>query len=155
MTDKQCSMCCEVWPPASFYPDKSKKDGLSSRCRKCQKRASAERYAADPETAKAKMAEWQRDNKEVRASYRWRDKLALIKAYGGQCVCCHESAPEFLTIDHVGGWGKNHRRDSGYGYNMVSFLKKAGYPQDGTFRLLCFNCNCSLGIFGRCPHEED
>lgn len=37
-------------------------------------------------------------------------KQAVIDAYGGSCVCCGETAFEFLSIDHLKGNGAAHRR---------------------------------------------
>ena len=81
-----------------------------------------------------------------------RDKA--FTAYGGyECSCCGELHREFLTIDHVGGGGAAHRREIGRApYALFLWMKRNGYP-DG-FRVLCMNCNFSLGIHGYCPHEE-
>ena len=79
-------------------------------------------------------------------------KRDVIEAYGGKCSCCGEAEPRFLTIDHINGDGRQHRREVGRGYKLYDWLTRQGYPRDG-FRLLCFNCNCARGQFGTCPHE--
>jgi hypothetical protein len=80
----------------------------------------------------------------------------VIEAYGGECVCCGESLPEFLTVDHTDGGGSDHRRKVSHGSGGTGFyawLKRHGFPQDG-FQLLCFNCNLGRQINGGvCPHQ--
>jgi hypothetical protein len=78
-------------------------------------------------------------------------KSRIFAAYGGKCACCLESRIEFLTLDHINGDGKTHRKQVGRS-NVYRDVEKRGYP--ATFRLLCFNCNCSRGIHGYCPHES-
>lgn len=81
-------------------------------------------------------------------------KLEIIEAYGGQCACCGEANPGFLTIDHVNNDGKTHRDEVGSGHGVYRWLKKNGFPQEG-FQLLCFNCNSGRHINGgTCPHKE-
>ena len=81
-------------------------------------------------------------------------RLEVIEAYGGICDCCGETLAEFLTIDHINGSGKKHRDSiGGGGANFYRWLKKQEFPKD-RFRLLCYNCNCSLGNYGYCPHKE-
>lgn len=85
-------------------------------------------------------------------------KLEVIKAYGGVCVCCGETHIEFLTIDHTGGTGAEHRRklfgqDRTAGTRFYYWLRRNNYPEG--FRVLCFNCNCAIGFFSYCPHEKE
>lgn len=85
---------------------------------------------------------------------RWRN--AAHAAYGGKCVCCGESNPAFLTIDHVNEDGAAHRKalNAQAGLYIYDWLRKQGYP-DG-FQLLCFNCNCARSMRGDgvCPHQR-
>ena len=77
-------------------------------------------------------------------------KQEVIQTYGGCCVCCGESKPDFLTMDHVNGDGGQCRRTS----TRSSWLaaKQAGFPPN--FRILCFNCNFSAGRHdGMCCHQ--
>lgn len=80
-------------------------------------------------------------------------KTEAIAAYGSRCACCGEDTPEFLTIDHVHGDGRSHRREVGRGHGIYRWLKKHGYPKD-RFQLLCFNCNCAKGTGKECPHQK-
>jgi hypothetical protein len=82
-------------------------------------------------------------------------KKDAIAAYGGKCRCCGERIEEFLSIDHRKGGGQVHRKEIGSGgYRVYRWLKQHGYPQED-FQVLCFNCNCSRGFFGYCPHEKE
>ncbi len=76
----------------------------------------------------------------------------VLDAYGRKCACCGQSAEEFLSVDHIKGGGTKHRRElKRYGGTFYRYLKKKGWP-DG-YRILCHNCNLSLGFYGYCPHE--
>lgn len=85
-------------------------------------------------------------------------KAEAIAAYGGTCQCpcgCSVYELEFLTLDHEQGGGRKHRESlgaKGSGIAFYSWLKKHGYPKDG-LRTMCWNCNCSRGMYGFCPRE--
>jgi hypothetical protein len=81
-------------------------------------------------------------------------RAEALTAYGNRCQCCGEDTPEFLTIDHVHGDGRHHRKQIGRGgTTLYRWLKKHGYPKD-RFTLLCFNCNCAKGTNKQCPHQR-
>lgn len=101
--------------------------------------------------------EWYARNRaKARAAARRRNqeiKREVFDHYGGKCNCCGESMIEFLTIDHIDNDGAAHRRILGYSGRGTAFyrwIKRNGYP--GNLRVLCYNCNSSLGHFGYCPH---
>lgn len=83
-------------------------------------------------------------------------KQEVIDHYGGSCACCGITELKFLTIDHAEGRGAGakHRRetDNIAGGAMHKWLKKNNYPDN--FRILCWNCNLSIGLRGYCPHER-
>lgn len=82
-------------------------------------------------------------------------KREIVDAYGGKCECCEESTIEFLTIDHINGDGAEHRRKiGGKGRRIYAEIKREGFPKD-RYRLLCLNCNISLGFYGYCPHHPE
>ncbi len=78
----------------------------------------------------------------------------IISAYGGKCACCGESFQEFLSIDHTGNWNHTqpNKSDKRGGMALYRKLRALGFPKDA-YRLLCFNCNMSVGIYGYCPHR--
>jgi len=84
-------------------------------------------------------------------------KLEVFEAYGGsKCQCCGEHHVEFLSIDHIAGGGRAHRREvfgvENEGGNLYAWLKRQGYPEG--YRVLCMNCNCAYGHHGYCPHSR-
>ncbi len=102
----------------------------------------------------ARVSEWNRRNPERRKAAFKKEQRELKRSvrerYGGVCKCCGERRPEFLTIDHVDGGGSAHRKQVGCVYR---WLKRQGFPSG--FQVLCYNCNCAKGFFGRCPHEAE
>jgi hypothetical protein len=89
---------------------------------------------------------------QVRIKYRKYRRL-VINHYGGSCACCGESNMEFLAVDHINGGGNKHRTELGRSVarHFYRWLKKHGFP-DG-YRVLCHNCNQSIGLYGYCPHK--
>jgi hypothetical protein len=86
-----------------------------------------------------------------------RIKKQIIEAYGGKCVCCGEDHYEFLTIDHINNDGYLERSGvakNRTGTKMYRWLLKNNCPKDN-YQLLCFNCNCSKGNLGYCPHHPE
>jgi hypothetical protein len=80
-------------------------------------------------------------------------KIQIINGYGGKCECCGETNFEFLTLDHINGGGNKERTTTAKGFGLYRRLIKEGFPREG-YRLLCMNCNFSLGKYGYCPHKK-
>lgn len=78
-------------------------------------------------------------------------KQEMVAAYGGQCACCGEKNPKFLSLDHKNNDGhRDRRRDVILWYH----LKKQGWPKDH-HQILCFNCNLGRAAnYGVCPHHD-
>lgn len=129
------------------------------------------RYQTDPEyreKVKKRAVEYNRNHPDKRRAYYLAHRNRLIERakgnsrkrrmevlihYSGDppiCNCCGETSVEFLTIDHINGGGCKHRERIGSG--LYSWLKNSGFP--GGFRVLCYNCNQSLGHYGYCPHKN-
>ena len=87
--------------------------------------------------------ELKRRSREARLELR----KQVMEHYGGKCQCCKESNIGFLTIDHIDGGGRLHRKNI---HNLYRWLRIQGFPPG--FQVLCYNCNCSKGILGACPH---
>ena len=77
----------------------------------------------------------------------------IVKSYGGKCVCCGESNFEFLALDHVNGGGRQDRIKNGPVNQEYYQIIKKNYPKK--YRLLCHNCNQSLGYYKYCPHNKE
>jgi hypothetical protein len=101
-------------------------------------------------TPKYKESERQRSKKRYTE-----DKKIILEHYGGnppKCACCGESRYEFLSIDHINGGGRQHRKTV-HARSFYLWLIKNNFPEE--YRILCFNCNCARGFFGYCPHEKE
>lgn len=126
---------------AQCHPDRPAL--AKGKCHKCYEK---ERYWNNPE----RMQEVARESGK-----RTRDRLReqLLAAYGGKCACprCPETNQAFLTLEHVGGGGRAHRK--AVGSHSYADLRRRGYPQEG-FTLLCWNCNAGSRFTGTCPHME-
>ncbi len=106
---------------------------------------SKKRWERMPESEKAIQRKWQ-------AELRQKQKKMVMEHYGGCCACCGETRIEFLAIDHIHGDGNKHRAEMGSGGRIYRWLIQNNYPTD-RFRVLCHNCNFSLGHYGYCPHN--
>jgi hypothetical protein len=73
-------------------------------------------------------------------------KQYLFNAYGSKCACCSESNFDKLTIDHINNDGAEHRKRVG-GHYVYDDIIEQGCPKD-KYRLLCFNCNMSMNVYG-------
>lgn len=95
-TSKTCAKCKSVLPLSLFNKNKSKKDGLGTKCRPCANRHSKKyhienheahlargraAYAKNPEAFKAKAKKWQLENperkRELAAGYRLLDSKKI------------------------------------------------------------------------------
>lgn len=147
---KICSKCLKNKLIKSFYvgrPDLKDRARYMSRCKKCLNKINRDRFKNDPalrkRTVKRLCASAKIARKELRRT--------IFNAYGNKCACCGEDKIEFLAIDHIKGGGYLHwksRNSDGVYRDII----KMGFPKT-KFRLLCHNCNTSLGRFGYCPHK--
>lgn len=77
----------------------------------------------------------------------------IIDKYGGKCNCCGESTFEFLSFDHKNGGGSKHRKELGRGSSvLLRWIVNNDFPD--SIRILCHNCNQSMGCYGYCPHNK-
>jgi len=178
-----CNRCKILKEISEFGKWSYAKDGLMKYCKKCASERVAEYTNKNPEKVKEsrkksgkKYYENNKDeikktsaerhrskmlNPEHRAKIssvakRKRDslKLEMISSLGGRCSCCGISEPRFLSIEHIGGGGCEHRRQcGGTSYGVLLDAKKQGWPKN-KFDVLCFNCNLARAKLGYCPHEK-
>ena len=133
LDEKKCTKCLRLLPANIEYygADRQKKDGLSSSCKECRSR-----------WAKQELQDL---------------RYKCINHYSNgtlACECCGESHYEFLALDHIHGNGREHRAITGVAAQMYRWIIKNNYPDD-LFRVLCHNCNWSMGVRGYCPHEHE
>lgn len=125
----RCSRC-ELW--------KVKSEGFHKGqgwCKSCSRQGRLDRLEKANATARV------RDRRQIRR---------VLEAFGAVCVCCGEREMGFLTIDHIHGGGTRERKQKGTKGSLYGRVWRQGCPRD-KYRILCFNCNCSIGILGRRP----
>lgn len=112
-----------------FHACKRNRSGISSTCKVCRR------------------AQINTRNRALR--------VKVLSRYSGggnpKCACCGVTNLEFLSLDHINGGGRQHRKT--VKIRWWEWLRKNKYPEG--FRVLCHNCNQSIGIYGYCPHQTD
>ena len=139
---KKCSSCHEEKSFDQFYPSKITALGIQSTCRDCDIIRARQRRR-DPLKRPLTLTQ--------ERVHRARTRDLVFEAYGGyKCVCCGETEPKFLSIDHINNDGAKHKKKTNS--NLYRWLKKNDYPSG--FQVLCMNCNCGkYRNGGICPHK--
>lgn len=97
------------------------------------------------------LEEWRISHRGYNKEISRKRRQEVISHYGGKCVCCGETYPGFLVIDHIDGGGGKHRKETGA--NITEWLRRNNYPVG--FQVLCFNCNWGkYANDGICPHKS-
>ena len=141
-----------------FIPHKLSLHGRANICRKCKTAYQRQWYKIykDSPNYKRKRPRTRSENMR-RREYNKIRRLKLIELYGGKCVCCGETHPEFLTLDHIQGNGATERKRLGTSDSIykkaIKMLNENEEEARKNYRLLCWNCNCALGHYGYCPHN--
>jgi hypothetical protein len=113
----------------------------------------AKRSEASREQQLEATRQWRLKHPDYARERRWAIKKEVMAHYGGRCRCCNETELAFLTIDHVGGWGKAHREEVGEVAQLVyADIRRNGFP-DG-FQVLCHNCHNASNTVEGCPHTR-
>lgn len=93
-----------------------------------------------------------------KANYKHRQglKQQVVVLLGGKCSCCGETELAFLSVEHVGRWGAQHRRNDGWkarGAELYRRIINGLYPKD-KFDVLCMNCQIATKDGRECPHQK-
>lgn len=155
-----CSKCNDIKPCTAFHRDNSKNCGHTTICKACVSSRQREARIADPDAYEVRLADMKTYAKRPdvvakRIEKGRADKRRAVELYGNRCACCGITGLEFLTFDHIGGWGAEHRSADSTAGQIVNWIRRRGWIIDPRLRLLCWNCNCSRGIFGFCPHNPE
>lgn len=130
---------------------KKNKEAIDKKCKKY--------YEENKEKFKVYRRKWRKNNPEKakeslkKSTKKWREKnpnhyiesrkirrLKVLTHYGGnppRCAHCGETIYEFLTIDHIHGGGKRHRKK--ISNNTYRWLINNNFLKG--FQVLCYNCN--------------
>ena len=123
---KKCASCKNIKPLSDFRKDKTRKDGLQTRCKQCAsiayKKAYQERYA---------------DKIKVRNKKRWdENRKRLVEHKRSACEKCGETHIACLELHHVDPSRKEFQLSSSLHMRWERIeeeLKKC--------QLLCANCH--------------
>ena len=80
-------------------------------------------------------------------------RIKMLDDLGGKCACCGERNKIFLCLDHIKGGGRREHSRKGGAQGVWKRAIKDGLPKD-RYRVLCWNCNAALGLYGFCPHSK-
>lgn len=144
----KCSKCGAEKPLDAYY--KRTNGRLHTECKSC--------YIARVGERSRRRDVRDRDNAALRARRR-KTRDQVFAAYGGyRCVCCGESEPKFLTLDHINNDGGQFRAEmlgkrTMAGYHTYRWLLKNGCPP--TVQVMCMNCQHGKAQNGGiCPHQK-
>ena len=140
---KRCPQCRKNKSIRGFYKDKRHTDGLTSQCRQCRK----EYYQRPTMIAHRKKQQHERCQFLRSAAFA---KLTSCP----RCVICGCIEDRMLTIDHVGGGGAQHRKETGSRSTVVFYrLVVSDVNAKFKYRILCGGCNFYLPLYGNNEQE--
>jgi hypothetical protein len=118
------------------------------------RRKARERWAKNRERNRTASREYYQKNKKHRQQlarkYAKKIRKIVIDGYGGKCACCGENHQEFLAIHHINGGGTKERKRT-HAHMLYRKIISHNFPSE--YKVLCHNCNASLGHYGYCPHN--
>lgn len=154
IVSKLCARCKEEKQISEFYNEDLRVLGEGKYCRNCLLIA-LKISSSSNKIPKKSFSKNQHRYDKMRKTKATALREIVLENYGSKCGCCRESNYEFLAIDHVNGDGAKMRRNKEHpatGYSLYKWIIENNFPK--IFRILCHNCNQSLGIYGYCPHEK-
>lgn len=96
----------------------------------------------------------ERGRKKMQETYR-DIRREVLQIYGGRCVCCGNSNPKYLQLDHVnndGGMERKQLPPHVRGGQFYKYVLKLGYIRSD-LQLLCANCH-NARRYGGCTSED-
>lgn len=158
---KVCRRCHKTQPIEWFrLVNNSGRVYRLNTCKTCVAKQVSEYQRGNRETYNENMRRFRRENLEhVREygrnsarNFRKKQCAKVHAAYGGKCVCCGETEPLFLAIDHIKNDGHRERKTKPPG-SFYGRIVRAGFPK--RYQLLCYNCNVGKHRNGGiCPHQK-
>jgi hypothetical protein len=167
-TERACKSCTVLKPIASFQERNTARNGgrptYRYSCFDCESAKALARYhelknkgacshcGQPPMEGFGTCESCYIKNKMARDSAVAALRELVLSAYGRKCSHCKDPCIGCLEIDHVGGWGKEHKDSRGrrlQGYGLWVWIRDNGFP--ATLRLLCGSCHSSLSYRGELP----
>ena len=129
-------------------------------CQSCYGKQTKARHKADPillqrvRDSQNRSHARHRQTRNQRTADRNRQiRIQVIEGLGGKCVCCGETERICLCLVHIKGGGRREYQKLGSSAMICKLALKEGLPTD-KYRVLCWNCNAALGLWGYCPHSQ-
>jgi len=109
-------------------------------CNRCHKNNVNEGYKRCSDcNIKTKERYYLKDRSNVKQN-KSKIKEMVFSHYGNKCNICGENDIIFLTIDHLFGNGRRHRKSIGKNSSAFYYwIIKNNFPHE--FQILCYNCN--------------
>ena len=178
ISERKCLSCLQILPLSEFHRCYKKPVGYVSRCKRCSQARAQTYYAQNRERLREQHRIYAREryDPELRrdrgrrhneryetlhgikrhVAYAQTIRQDVLMHYSGdnpQCACCGENHLQFLALDHVNGGGNKEKKIlRKTGTRFFGWLKSHNYPSG--YRVLCHNCNMSMGFYGFCPHAK-
>jgi len=131
---KKCWICKKNKSRNSFHKDSHGYDGLTARCKICDKS-----YRKEARAKYLKIYNQKRHEEEKRKR---RDlRLEILQLLGGICVRCGFEDIRALQVDHIHGGGVKERKLMNSIGRWELYLLKEIKKGSKKYQLLCANCN--------------
>ena len=152
MTIKRCYICGLEKDESEFSKDKSRKDGLSNKCKSCSSIRYKHWSYKHREQLTNYRTEWRKLNPEKQREYSRTTKNNRnnqLDSYKTDCVKCGESRRYVIDFHHINNDDKSF---------SVSLAKQKGYsakhilPELSKCVCLCRNCHTEFHyLYGNVP----
>jgi len=150
---KECVDCHESKELGDFVKDRGSRKNFCKPCQRIRRKAyysvpeNLERFRqSQRRTRSSNREKYNAQNRE----YRQKQRQTVLVHYGGVCVCCGDSTPEFLALDHKNNDGYVWRKAT-KNRNLAHWAAVHGFPDD--LQLMCHNCNMAKSLYKACPHQ--
>ena len=168
-TERVCKTCGINKPIDRYQPQNAtrEQDWVTYRqsCRVCESAKAMQRYEARKIAVKCSHCGAETPTAGYTTCQTCREQNAIARdnstnmlraqvllAYGRKCAHCGDRRLECLEIDHVGGWGNEHKDLRGRrltGYGLWVWIRDNGFPK--SIRLLCGSCHSALSYWKLLP----
>jgi hypothetical protein len=154
---------CHIDKDITEFPKRTDtKKGVRGTCKLCTNESKRQWWKNNRNVRLKYAQKWYANNRKkiikqkISSNLKMRRlaRLDCIEYYSNGkncCECCGEKHLEFLAIDHISGKGGKHRKNLKEYLPLI--LKRNNYPTG--YRILCHNCNMSIGFYGYCPHNKE
>src|ERR1700722_13107874 len=133
---------------------------MNTMCRKCQNQLNLENWAPSNQKRKSYICKLcESIDKKIKylknpsihidraRKNRKNTRFVVLNYYGSKCQLCGENNLNLLSLDHIDGNGRQHRKEVLGGVDSgTGFYKWVLNNKPDNIRLLCYNCNCQINM---------